>query len=615
MSGLFNLQKRPHGPRRPWEVRVLIWGAALILGSAIVVTAAYYFDVFTESRYFCGVLCHPNRPQYVAQEVSPHADVECGVCHVGPGLPAKVMAKIAGTRELALLVTNTYERPIPHPVNQLRTADVICVQCHSQQQPYEDQIERISVFAADESNSETQITMAMYIGGGGSVSGAHWHIDHPVSFIARDVDRQDIPWAAMTGPDGEEIVYEQAGDPLTAQEKEELPVRQMDCMDCHNRATHDFRPPEEVLDEALAAGRIDRDLPYVKREAMALLSASYATQEEGLRAMEDLGAFYQSNYAQVYAGRQPAIAQAVETLKEIYGQTTFPAMNVDWRVYPNNLGHTDFPGCFRCHDGEHENTQEEAIPSNCTLCHSAPVAVEQGGQISTASIVDAFLAVEEKPASHLESSFAWQHRLLADPSCAGCHGPIEYGTDNSSFCANGVCHGQEWPGLAAAAAFQHPVPLVGAHAQISCNECHQRTELTALDDCAACHQPPDPPHFGPECATCHSPFGWQSSAAAWLAVASQVPHRVDTAVDCLTCHQDGLAVQVPPDHAAFPEGSCLECHDSAWDAEALAIPHEIEERDNCLVCHGEGKLRPVPPDHEEWGTDLCLLCHVGTSEQ
>ena len=157
MNPMPHLRQTSSAPKQPRKWRLLMWLAIFVVGSAAVVTAAYYFDVATESRYFCGVLCHPNRPQYMAQEVSPHADLECGVCHVGPGLPAKVMAKIAGVRELYMLVTNSFERPIEHPVNQLKSADVICEQCHTPQQFYEDQIEQVVRFAEDEANTSTEI--------------------------------------------------------------------------------------------------------------------------------------------------------------------------------------------------------------------------------------------------------------------------------------------------------------------------------------------------------------------------------------------------------------------------------------------------------------------------
>ena len=96
----------------------------------------------------------------------------------------------------------------------------------------------------------------------------------------------------------------------------------------------------------------------------------------------------------------------------------------------------------------------------------------------------------EKPDSHLAADFALTHRILADDSCSDCHGTIEYGTDNSSFCANEICHDQAWPEPPAVASFVHPAVIAGRHAQLTCNECHQGVREPAIEDCATCHQPP-----------------------------------------------------------------------------------------------------------------------------
>lgn len=618
MGGLSNLQRDSGGRKWPWELRLLFWAVIVVVGSAVVITGAYYFDVATESRYFCGVLCHPNRPEYVAQEVSPHADLECGTCHVGPGLFPKVQAKIAGAKELYLLVTNLYDRPIEHPVSQLKTADVICEQCHTANQFYEDQIERIARFAEDEANTRTQIDLTVRIGGGmadrnpqaPADTSAHWHIAHPVSYVARGVYKQDIPWAAVMGEDGERVEYEAVENPLSAEERASLAQREMDCLDCHNRATHDFPNPEEWVNADLAAGRIDSDLPYVKREAMALLETPYETQEAGIAAMEGLVQFYQSEYPSVYAGQEEAILEAVASLQEIYEHTTFPSMNLTWDFYPDNLGHTDFPGCFRCHDGKHVNAQEEPIPNNCTLCHSVPLVSDEASQVASSTLRNAVLAVG-KPDSHREADFVWEHRLLADESCADCHGEIEYGIDNTSFCANGICHGQEWPEPAQYADFSHPVQLVGGHADALCSGCHAVVEEPVLEDCETCHQPPSGPHFGDDCAQCHDPFGWEQSAAEWTATVSDVPHRAGPQIDCLSCHVTQRVTTIPASHEPFPADSCLECHEVTFVDGSLSVPHVIEGRDRCLTCHDEGKLVPVPPSHEGWANDFCLLCHDG----
>jgi hypothetical protein len=615
MSVLRNLgQRNPRG-KGPWERRLLLWVVGAVVFAAFSVTAAYFFDVATESDAFCGQLCHPNRPEYVTHEVSPHAHVECGTCHIGPGLWPKVEAKIFGAGELFSLVANTYERPIELPVERMRPVEETCGQCHWSELSDEDLVRRIPAFALDEDNSETRTDLTVRINPGASangqtVNGAHWHIDNPVEYIALDHLGQDVAWVGLM-QDGQQVEYQAQGVDISPEQLERLPRKQLDCLDCHNRATHIYRKPERVLDEALAAGRVDPDLPFVKREGLALLSASYPTQEAGLEAMAELAAFYQSEYPTVASGQAQAIEQAVEVLREIYGHTTFPAMNLTWDSYPNNLGHADFPGCFRCHDGEHLDAQGESIPLNCTLCHSVPVTSRPGQEPDLAFALAVAGQALDKPASHQEASFTWDHRVLADDSCADCHGPIAYGTDNSSFCANGACHGQEWEGTALAAAFVHPVELVGQHAQALCSDCHQGTRELDLEDCAACHQPPSEPHFGTQCTECHTPSGWEESASSWLAYAPSSPHSVDATMPCLECHGEGGSKAIPASHQGIPSQSCLSCHGSVTTIETPAIPHAVGGADSCQTCHGEGQLKPASLIHEGIPTDSCLYCHQG----
>ena len=608
MSRLINLRHVFSRDKGPWERRLLIWGGVGVVWAIVAVIAAYYFDVATESRAFCGLLCHPNTPQYVTQEVSPHADVECGHCHVGPGLTPKVIAKIMGTQELYMLVTNGYERPITHPVARLKAADVICEQCHSPHQPYEDQIERFSRFAPDESNAETQTYLTMKIGGG-SDGGAHWHVDNPVWYISHDEeDYQDIPWAAVMGDDGKLVEYRSVSDPPIAEDVANLQRRELDCIGCHNRATHQFRNPEDRVDEAMASGEMDSSLPYLKREVVALLSVSYLTQDAGLEAMADLAKFYRTEYPDVYSEKEQVVLQAVASLQEIYGQTVFPEMNLTWDFYPDNLGHIESPGCFRCHDGDHVNAQGEAIPNDCTLCHSVPTVVTGQGELDPFAARNAVIGGKQ-PVSHSKASFRWDHRILASDSCADCHGPIEYGTDNSSFCANGICHGQEWADPPEAVGFVHPVQLVGQHARVECYDCHQGEREPVLDDCSTCHQPPSEAHFGPECSQCHTPQGFQESAASWTVNVPSNPHGIET-LDCVQCHGADGADPTPATHQGIPGESCSECHKATAAAQVPSVPHKVAALSDCLSCHGESVSLPASALHQGISSDLCLQCHT-----
>ena len=598
-------------------LRLLLWLVAAAIGVAAVITGWHYLDEYTEGDEFCGTLCHPNRPEYEAHRVSDHASVDCGTCHIGPGLLPKFLAKIYGTGELYSLVTNTYERPIEPPVSRLRPASEICEQCHWADRSYPDRVRVTSSFAADEQNSETLTYLVLRTGGGETSqvsrnvnpwSGIHWHVENPVWYVATDVERQEIPWAAVE-ENGQLVEYMSRGSSLSAARLQELERRQMDCMDCHNRATHDFRNPEQLLDEALATGRLDRTLPYIKWATTAFTTASYPTQESGLEGIAGLADWYRANYPGLTGAQQAAVAQAVEVAQTIYAQNVFPYMNLDWRSYPNNIGHTDFPGCFRCHDGEHLNDAGEAIATGCTTCHSVPAVVGPSQDKLAGQSLLAFVAKSEQPESHRQASFTQDHRILANDSCAACHGPVAYGTDNSSFCANSACHAQEWPGKEARAPFIHPVTLEGRHAEATCNACHQGVPKPVIQECATCHEPPSQPHFGSACSECHTPVGWRASAAKWVTDVPVAPHLAPGGLDCSQCHGAGSPLAAPADHAGIPGETCTTCHVVKLGTEQPEIPHTVVGIDRCLSCHVADKAVPPPADHEGWGNESCLLCH------
>jgi hypothetical protein len=416
MSRLRNLGKVFGASKGPWERRLLLWLAGGLVFAALVITAAYYFDVATESDEFCGAICHANYPEYVTNEVSAHANLECGTCHIGPGLVPKVAAKVYGVAEMIAQLTNSYHRPIELPVARLLPASVMCEQCHSPQIVGDDEIRAIHYFADDEANTETQTYLVLWAGGQ-QEPGAHWHIDHEMSYVARDALAQDIPWVGVM-EDGELVAYQAEDMPLTSEQLASMPRREMDCLDCHNRTAHDFREPERSIDEALAAGRLDRSLPFLKRESMRLVTASYATQAEALRAITALEQFYRSEYPDVSAAKQVAIEQAVAELQNIYSHSIFPEMNVTSEVYADNLGHAEFPGCFRCHDGQHVNEQGESIPLDCDACHSLPAVIKGDQEPDLLSIYDLAAQAEAIPSiPHLVDE--------ETEACLHCHGKGE----------------------------------------------------------------------------------------------------------------------------------------------------------------------------------------------
>lgn len=613
MSGLFSLLKRDGSSPARFDRRLWLWVILGAVGAIVAITAAFYFDVFTESSAFCGQLCHPNRPEYVTHQVSAHAHVECGTCHVGPGLAPKVTAKIFGVQELVALATNSYGRPIEPPVERLRPAREICEQCHWPDKFYGDRVIEVNRFAADEGNSATLTYLVLRTGGGNvhpkDAPGIHWHIDNPVYYVATDPERQDIPWVGSMDSAGQLVEYVSVTSAASLDELRALPRREMDCLDCHNRATHEFRKPEDSVDEALGTGGLDRSLPYIKREAARLLSGTYATQEAGLKAMEELATYYQAQYATVYVAKRASIDQAVAALKDIYRRSVFPEMNLTWKDYADNIGHSNFAGCFRCHDGKHLTAQGDSIRLDCSICHSIPVVTKPDQQADLAHIVNFITAAKQQPSSHEATNFVRDHRFQANDSCAPCHGSIKFGSDNSGFCANEACHGRKWPQADLDAAFPHPVKLEGKHAQALCNECHKGVQKPPRDNCVACHKPPSEPHFSPQCSTCHNPTGWGESAKITMAASSPIPHRVVAGSDCLQCHANGRTKPAPATHKELRTDTCLRCHRSGPIAKSPVIPHAIEWRGDCLLCHGAGKLRPTPAGHKAYTSEACVLCH------
>jgi hypothetical protein len=170
---------------------------------------------------------------------------------------------------------------------------------------------------------------------------------------------------------GKTIVYSSTAEALTPAQIAKLPRRVMDCVDCHNRPTHIYEPPDRAVDAQLLAGSIDRSLPFIKQKSVELLTKEYASTEQAVAAIgRDLDAYYRADHAAIYAAKSDSVKRASHTLQELFKSTVFPDMKVDWRTHPDNRGHFYFPGCFRCHDNQHKSADGKVITKSCDLCHS-----------------------------------------------------------------------------------------------------------------------------------------------------------------------------------------------------------------------------------------------------
>jgi hypothetical protein len=396
---------------------------------------------YTESVSFCGEACHSvMNPEFVTFQVAPHAKTRCVDCHVGSGAEWYARSKLAGTRQLVSLIRGSFNRPIPTPVHNLRPADQTCGHCHWAEKFHGAKLRTFNYYAYDEKNSLRQLRMLMNVGGGspetGIVAGIHWHMNlqNEVTFIAADERRQVIPWIRVKDRQGNVTEYYDRSRPLTPEQIANGAKRRMDCVDCHNRPAHRYLPPDQAIDQSFAAGKLDPSLPYLKREAVAALTAQYNTTDEAVNAISSrLDQFYRTNYAEVYAGKNAAVKSAISETQRVFQTYLFPEMKTDWQAHPDNIGHFYFTGCFRCHDGEHVSNTGKVIRNDCNICHTV-------------------LADSAAPAASVKTQ-SFQHPVdlggLADRKCDSCH--------------------------KANAPFKHPVNL-GDISQFQCVECHPKNE-------------------------------------------------------------------------------------------------------------------------------------------
>ncbi len=338
---------------------------------------SYQAYEFTESVQFCGEICHSvMKPEYTAYLYSPHARVSCAQCHVGSGADWYVKSKLSGAYQVYSVLFNKFSRPIETPVRNLRPAQQTCEQCHWPKHFFAEKQVVKNYFLSDEKNTEWWISLLMKIGGGnnesGPTSGIHWHmnISNQINYIAIDSQRQVIPWVQSKSPDGTVITYKLSDGSVTDEQLKSGEMRKMDCIDCHNRPTHIYRPPNESINEAMTLGWINPRIPSIKATALEALMRPFAT-EEG--AMDSIGIFVREQYAERYpdASRtmKADIDTAIERLKKIYSRNFFPEMRVSWKRYPNNIGHLYYPGCFRCHDGKHVGDNGKILSRDCNACH------------------------------------------------------------------------------------------------------------------------------------------------------------------------------------------------------------------------------------------------------
>jgi len=461
----------------------------LVAGVGSIATVSGVVAVqWTETADFCG-RCHTMGPELKAYALSAHREVPCAECHVEPGLAGWVKAKLNGTRQLLQVLSGTFPAPIPAPDHaDLPPTSATCARCHDVDQLVADggpvKLILRARYRPDEANTRDTVALVLRPAGFGSatgVRGVHWHVGSDVEYVSSDPRAQAIDLVRVANADGTRQDFIAASDVgVSTDVQPDIDrllaagrIRRMDCLDCHNRAGHGVPSLDRAIDTALEAGRIDRTLPWIRREAADRLGIDYASEQDADQAIAGLRTFYATRYPLIAGTKAAAINAAITELQGIYRLVATPEMRVTAATYPDNLGHQSAPGCFRCHDGAHYAVvngalTDRTIPSACATCHTFPQvgAVESG------------VLIGERPTSHDDRLWVFSHKAAVktlDPgatSCGACH--------TRTYCEN--CHST------AVVKVPHD-DMVFNHAAV--------IKETGNQACAPCHQPA-------YCRQCHA---------------------------------------------------------------------------------------------------------------
>jgi len=396
---------------------IFLFGTVFLL--IISSIGSYEAFHYTESVEFCGKLCHQvMEPEFVTYHGSSHERVACVECHVGSGASWYVKSKMSGLYQVYSVLAKKFPTPIPTPIANLRPAQETCEQCHWPEKFYDRKVKYLQSYLADELNTEHVINLQMKTSSKmtseGLEKGIHQHIspDVQIEYKTTSDNRQVIPWVKYTNKKtGVSEIFTDSENPLSQAKLDSLETRVMDCLDCHNRPSHNYNVPQNFVDKSISSGKISKTLPGIKQIAMTALYKTYSTKDSAFMAIKDqVTEFYKSTYPDLMNSRKTDIDNSIAEIQNGYANNIFPFMKADWTKYPNNIGHMEYDGCFRCHNDRHASEQGKVISRDCNLCH----VIQAQGSPDSMQYSNSFEPLEFKHPVDIDD--AWRTE-----SCSSCH--------------------------------------------------------------------------------------------------------------------------------------------------------------------------------------------------
>lgn len=354
----------------------LVFLAVTVFNVALLATATYKGLEVMHHDSFCGGSCHTvMQPEAVAHSVTMHANVGCADCHVGEGAGHFVKAKFRGATQLLQFMTNDMRRPIPGPTE---VDSVICTRCHQPDRFIEDRLHIRRTYSEDEQAVEKTTVYRMRVGGfrDGHWSGSHGHLGRQIRYLS-DPLRRNISSVEVTRPDGTHSTFTVKAETQPA----DAAWHEMGCTDCHSRPAHRLSSPETVVNQALARGAIDHELPFIAKGALEVLKAQYPSHDAALIGIpQALTAFYARQVPSLPSDSKPKVDAAGQLLAVEWTHNNFPDMKVTWGSYTDSFQHEQ--GCFRCHDKKHADSEGQVIQQKCSgACHDVLATEEEKPEV------------------------------------------------------------------------------------------------------------------------------------------------------------------------------------------------------------------------------------------
>ena len=436
---------------KPTKRKILAITAVFLLAFVVLGAASVVGWEYSNHDMFCANACHGVHPEEpYAHQQGHHAHVACVECHIGRLSTFASLAEKSGHVTHAWSYFFGYERPVYSP--SFSGAKDSCEGCHTKEPHRHNVVHAYKRYSSDRRNTEKNLNLTVRLNGrifgGEDRRGVNWHSSGAIRFISDDPQNLQIRWVEVTQPDGSTTEYQNVVVPLDSDEIENADKQVMDCADCHNRAGHPFRNPEEEVDDALADGRLSSDLPYIKARVVELLEQEFESEDEAKSLVNQAWEQYKEDFPEAEDRDPQAWNRAREFMEErqefmtnLMVRSQFvEEEGVSWRSFPDHNGHKLDPGCFRCHSGRLQDSQGTPITVNCTNCHSIPLVTRRN------RVPDYFLSLidMQKPDSHGDPAFIAKHMDLAGEECTTCHEEIRFGVTDRSYCSNSGCHGETW---------------------------------------------------------------------------------------------------------------------------------------------------------------------------